>query len=83
MEELDYALFNILLKDVLPERDLKCWQAFVLACRSLVKPYITENGIYKGDHLLMKFCVEFEDLYGNLAVKPNMHLHGHLKECIC
>jgi hypothetical protein len=27
-------------------------------------------------------CKEFEKLYGTTAVKPNMHLHGHLKECL-
>ena len=32
--------------------------------------------------MLIQFCQKFEQLYGKLKVKPNMHLHGHLKECV-
>lgn len=30
----------------------------------------------------MKFCTMFEKLYGQDLVTPNMHLHGHIKECL-
>ena len=30
---------------------------------------------------LMNFCTGLERLYGKEAITPNMHLHGHLKEC--
>ena len=30
----------------------------------------------------MEFCKKFERLYGKDLVTPNMHLHGHLKECL-
>ena len=75
-----YSIFC--LTGLLPDNNLKCWQTFVMVCRTLVKPSITMDDIRKGDHLLMKFCREFEALYGGLAVKPNMHLHALLKECI-
>ena len=32
--------------------------------------------------MLLQFCQKFERLYGKSKVKPNMHLHGHLKECV-
>jgi len=70
------------LKDVLPERDFKCWQTYVLACRTICKPFITLIDINTGDFLLIKFCKEVEKIYGATAIKPNMHLHGHLKECM-
>ena len=70
------------LKELLPDADLQCWQSFVLACRSLCKPFLTKVDITKGDFLLVKFCKNVERLYGKLTVTPNMHLHGHLKECI-
>lgn len=34
------------------------------------------------DNLLQKFCLSFENLYGEDRVIPNMHLHCHLKECM-
>ena len=38
--------------------------------------------LQKADVMLMQFCQKFEQLYGTSKVKPNMHLHGHLKECV-
>ena len=32
--------------------------------------------------LLLKFCNQFEKLYGKKSVRINMHLHCHLKECV-
>lgn len=34
------------------------------------------------DSMLLLFCQKFERLHGKSKVKPNMHLHGHLKECV-
>ena len=31
---------------------------------------------------MLKFCKEFQVLYGNQEVTPNMHLHCHLKDVI-
>ena len=41
---------------------------------------MTEADIIRGDGLSLKFCKEFEALYGQKAITPNMHLHCHLKE---
>ena len=61
---------------------MRCWQAFVLACKFLTRPVITALELQKADLMLLQFCEKFEQLYGKSKVKPNVHLHGHLKECV-
>jgi hypothetical protein len=73
-----YSLFA--LKGIIDDRHLKCWQSFVLGCRYMCKAIMTEADIIRGDGLFLKFCKEFEALYGQKAITPNMHLHCHLKE---
>lgn len=75
-----YSLFA--LKGVLPDNHLECWHHFVLACKLLGKKVLTYSDIELGDRHLMEFCRTFEELYGKDLVTPNMHLHGHLKECL-
>ena len=75
-----YSVFA--LKGVLPDNHLECWRHFVLACKYLGKRVLTDSDIEIGDRFLMEFCKTFEDLYGKDLVTPNMHLHGHLKECL-
>lgn len=75
-----YSLFA--LKGVLPDKHLECWRYFVLACKSLGMRVLTVDDIELGDRYLMEFCKAFEELYGKDLVTPNMHLHGHLKECL-
>jgi len=77
---LVYSLF--VLNGLLPEEHMQCWQAFVLACKFLTRPVITTLELQKADLMLLQFCKKFEQLYGKSKVKPNMHLHGHLKECV-
>jgi len=77
---LVYCLF--VLNGLLPEEHMQCWQAFVLACKFLTRPVITTLELQKADLMLLQFCKTFEQLYGKSKVKPNMHLHGHLKECV-
>jgi hypothetical protein len=77
---LYYSLFA--LKDIINDRHLKCWQTFTLACRYMCKPILYQTDIIKGDGLLLKFCKEFQSLYGCKAITPNMHLHCHLKEVV-
>ncbi len=76
---LVYSMYA--LKDILQAEHLKCWQAFVLACSYLCKPVLSQGDIVVADGMLLKFCINFEALYGNNAVTPNMHLHCHLKRC--
>lgn len=61
---------------------MRCWQAFVLACKFLTRPVISALELQKEDLMLVQFCQKFEHPYGKSEVKPNMHLHGHLKECV-
>ena len=77
---LIYSLF--VLDGLLPEEHMRCWQAFVLACKFLTRPVITVMELQKADLMILQFCQKFELLYGKSKVKPNMHLHGHLKECV-
>ena len=70
------------LHDLLPEEHLNCWHTFVMACRLLTVPTISCTDLRKADMLLLKFCQQFECLYGKEHVRINMHLHCHLKECV-
>ena len=48
----------------------------------MCKTYISRREVDKADELRVKFCAEFEQLYGKEAVTPNLHTHMHLKDCI-
>ena len=70
------------LRGILPEQHYRCWQTFVLACFYLCSRTITDTDIKRADHLLIKFCKNIKDIFGNASITPNMYLHGHLSECI-
>ena len=44
--------------------------------------FISVNNVKVADRLLIDFLKKFEQLYGSDFVTPNMHLHGHLQDCI-
>ena len=76
-------LFSVYaLKGILPDEHLECWRKFVLACRRLCSRYLSVGNAKVADRLLLDFCRMFESLYGDQFVTPNMHLHGHLLDCI-
>ena len=77
---LIYSLF--VLNGLLPEEHMQCWQAFVLACKFLTRLVITALELQKADLMPLRFCEKFEQIYGKSKVKPYIHLHGHLKECV-
>ena len=74
VDELDisilYALHDLIGKEY------ECWRSFVLACRLLTLPVLSDMEIKKAD--LLNFCRKVEILYGKQEVTPNMHLYGHL-----
>ena len=70
------------LSDVIPSEHLNCWRLFVIACYYMCSKVLTTGDIVIADQYLMKFCYEFERLYGKERVKPNMHLSLHLRDCI-
>lgn len=67
---------------ILPTQHLDCWRHFMLACRILCKRSLSPTDIALSDALLLKFCRRTQDLYGEFAITPNMHLHGHMKEVL-
>ena len=66
------------LYDYLPTEHLECWRHFVLACRILCQHSVTYEKLQLAHVLLIQFCKRVEILYGEQAVTPNMHMHGHL-----
>lgn len=82
-----YRLWTIVfsifcLTDILPKEHLECWRNYVLACAMLVTRCIRRTTIDLADEKLMTFCEQFVQLYDEPAVTINMHLHGHIKECL-
>ena len=77
---LIYSLYS--LKGILPPRHYSCWFLFVKATSLLCRRVISIEQLKKGDELLMEFCEAFQKLYGKEHYTVNLHLHGHLKQCI-
>ena len=70
------------LKDILPHRHYDCWLLFVKSTQLLCQRSITLQELDKADALLMEFCEVFVQLYGKENCTINMHLHGHIKQCV-
>ena len=75
-----YSLYC--LYDLIATTHFECWRHFVLASRLLCGRKLSNDEIKLADALLMQFCRKFETLYGNEAVRPNIHLHAHLADCV-
>ncbi len=72
----------IALTGLIEGRYLRVWQAFVLACRLITQPIVTLTEAENADKLFQKFGKGIEKEFGPEFVKPNMHMHCHLYECI-
>ena len=70
------------LHGLLPSEHLECWRHFVLACRILCQNSLSFDDVTLADALLLAFCRRVERMYGESAITPNMHLHGHLREVL-
>lgn len=70
------------IKGCVPYRHYDCWLLFVKAVNLLCSRQITLQEVDQADTLLMEFCQSFEHLYGKDHYTINLHLHGHLKDCI-
>ena len=66
------------LHGILPVDHLECWRHFVLAYRILCKQSLSNTDIVLADSLLLQFCKRVERMFGEAAITPNMHLHGHV-----
>ena len=75
-----YSLYC--LYGILPSDHMECWRHFVLASRLLSRHRLNTNDLTLGDALLLQFCRRFQSINGHEAVKPNMHLHCHLVDCM-
>ena len=70
------------LHGYLPKEHLECWRHFVLACRILCQHSVSNDGLQLAHALLIQFCKRVEILYGEQAVTPNMHMHGHIVDVL-
>ena len=75
-----YSMY--VLKGVLPDIHLNYWQAFVLACRHLCQPCISNKDLTVAHRKLLDFLKAYERVNGKAAITPNMHLHMHIRECV-
>lgn len=76
------TIFSLVaLKEVIPDQHYQIWRVFVQACLLISSRAITHTKVMHLDSLLISFCKQFEQIYGADACTPNLHLHGHLKEC--
>lgn len=76
------VLSPVVLKGVLPNTDLRCWLLYVRACTLLCSRIISTSDVKIADQYLGLFCKKFQELYGDDACTPNMHLHMHLVNCL-
>ena len=81
MDDLGQLLFY-LQHGILSNEEIECWRQFVLASRLLSSSSITKDNVQLADALLLSFCRRFETICGSSSVTPNMHMHGHLTECV-
>ena len=77
---LIYSL--IALQNHLPADHLICWKLFVDACILFCSQRLTADVISQGHTLIIRYCQQFQDLYGKEACTINMHLACHMAECI-
>ena len=70
------------LKDALPHRDYDCWLMFVKVCTMICRREIMKPDLKKIDEGIEDFCTMLLDLYGKGSLTPNMHLAGHITDCI-
>lgn len=75
-----YSLLS--LYDILDKDNLELWRHFVLASRILTQMQITTTELQLADALLLRFCNRAQRMYGCEIITPNMHMHGHLKDCV-
>ena len=70
------------LKEVIPDNHYQLWFQFVQACQLICSRAISTGNVTKLDYHLISFCKKFQETFGAAACTPNLHLHGHLKECM-
>ena len=61
---------------------MECGQNLYMPVNCFAKKVITKEECLEADQKLMWFFVMFEALCGKEKCTPNMHLHGHFRDCI-
>ena len=54
----------------------------LLVYRIICKHCLTESDIGLADAFLLRFCKRIQNLYGESAITPTLHLHAHIKQCL-
>ena len=72
----------LVLNGVLPQVHYTHWCLFSRACSLLCRSYVHAADVENADELLLTFCTQFQELYGESECTANMHMHCHLKESI-
>lgn len=75
-----FSLYS--LKGILPWNHYNCWLLFVKACWNFCRRTISTSELKDGDKYIMEFCESYKSIFGAKLCTMNMHLHGHLRECI-
>ena len=75
-----YSLYA--LKDILPWQHYNCWHLFVKVCFLLCRRNITLDQLSEANSRIFEFLRAFKNLYGAEKCTLNMHLRGHLVECV-
>lgn len=72
----------IALRDILPPHHLQYWFLFVKACSIICTGCLRKSAIEMCDQYLQLFSAKFQEVNGDNACTPNIHMHLHLKECL-
>ena len=70
------------LKDILPWRHYHCWHLFVKVCFLFCRRTVTDVELQQADDTLGQFWKAYKELYGPESCTINIHLHGHLSDCV-
>lgn len=73
---------SVALKSVLDEKHYKVWMKFVHAISLIVRKVLNVNDLMTADALLLSFCSDVQEVYGEAFVTPNFHMACHLVQVI-
>ncbi|CAF1044996.1 unnamed protein product [Brachionus calyciflorus] len=71
---LTFGLFRGLMNDTYLSNLMK----YIIFLRLLCQPKIIDEEIKDSEKLIIDFMIEFQDLYGKMAMSSNIHGHLHL-----
>ena len=81
VEKFGSVVFSVLSEWIREDKHLKIWQNLVLACRHLCHPTVPKARL-RIHRLFLIFARDGQSLYEPNLLTPNIHLHGHIMECM-